>query len=239
MNNKSYEELWKMLPSSVDANLRFAQLVINSEPCNTRYFFGDYSYEIIKWIAISVYSANAKEIDDLIRNLYGEYFEFVTYPVDDLNQPQWRQLKLYKGAKGLKLRSWLMKNSHQHFVKKKMVEKLRAANEDRLADFVDYQKIIETCANTEDITDEEYINRVCLNQAWASISEKDKTILLCLIIKKMSWKDAFDKLSGYINPREGRQAMETWTDKRKQDALALMKIRALKHLSVKFNQLKS
>ena len=75
-----YIDLWNSLNSSVDANLQFAKFVITQEPNNTKYFFGDYSYEIIKWIAATIFNAKAKDLDNFIYKLYGDYFEFVANP---------------------------------------------------------------------------------------------------------------------------------------------------------------
>lgn len=238
-DREQYTQLWQELDSSVNANLQFAQLVIRQEPYNTKYFFGDYSYEIIKWIGISIFSIKANEVENFIYRIYGDYFEFVTNPIDDFNQPQWYQLKSYKGLNDMKLKSWLMKNSHQFFARKKKNEDKRISNEGELIEFVDYESLLGLGDSQECLSDEDCIYRERLSKAWSSLSEKDKNILHYLILEKLNWQDAFDELNEYIKPRGGRQVMETWTDKRKQDALAMMKVRAVKHLTKRFNQVKS
>lgn len=237
-DKNQYMDMWRMLDTSVDANLQFAKLVIKGEPCNTKYFFGDYSYEIIKWIAITVFSVKAKFVDDFIYTLYGDYFEFVANPIGDDNKPQWYQLSSYKGYNNMKLKSWLMNNSHQYFARKKKKEDLRALSEGEMLDFVDYEALVNLGDSQENLSDEECIYRERLNKAWSLLSDKDKKIINKLIIEKLNWKDAFEELKEFINPRDGRQVMESWTDKRKQDALAMMKIRAVQHLSKKFNEVK-
>lgn len=237
-DKEKYKDMWRMLNTSVDANLRFAQFVIDREPCNTKYFFGDYSEEIIKWIAISVFSVKAKFLDDFIYTLYGDYFEFVANPIDKNNKPQWYQLRSYKGYNGMKLKSWLMNNCHQYFARKKKKEDLRALNESEMLDFVDYEALVNLGDSQENLSDEECIYRDRLNKAWQLLKDKDKKVIKCLILEKKNWQDAFEELNEYINPREGRHVMETWNDKRKQDALAMMKIRAVEHLSKRFNEVK-
>lgn len=242
MNNfniQKYVDLWQLLDSSIDANLRFAELVINQEPNNTRFFFGDYSYDIIKWIAITIYSVNAKEADKVIYQLYGDYFDFVSNPIDDLKKPQWYQLKSYKGINDMKLKSWLMKNAHQFFARKKQKEDKKNISEGELLDIVDYEALLGLGDSQESLTDNECIYRDRLSKAWAALSEKDKNILHYLVIEKLYWEDAFDELNEYINPRNGRQVMRGWSDKRKQDALAMMKAQAVKHLIKKFNSFKA
>lgn len=236
MNTK---KIWQSLDTSVDANLLFAQQVIKREPCNTRYFFGDYSYEIIKWIALTIFSVGADNIDQFIYQIYGDYFEFITNPIDDFNQPQWYQLKSYKGINNMKLKSWLMKNAHQFFARKKKIKDKRNSKAGVLIEFVDYESLLRLEDNQKSLSDEDCIYRQRLSQAWSALPDKDKDILHCLIIQKLNWRDAFDELNKYINPREGRQAMDGWTDKRKQDSLAMMKVRAVEHLVKRFKQVKS
>lgn len=234
---EKYLEVWKKLNSSVEANLQFVQFVIKQEPNNTKYFFGEYSYEIIKWIAATIFYAKAKDIDDIIYKIYGDYFEFVANPINDFNKPQWYQLKSYKGLNGMKLKSWLMKNSHQFFSRKRKIEEKKAFNEREMIDFVDYEALLGLGNSTESLSDKDCVYQNRLKKAWTALSEKDQSILTRLILEKMYWEDAFEELKEFINPREGKKVMDTWNDKRKQDALAMMKIRAVQHLTKRFNQL--
>ncbi len=235
---EQYEKLWLSLDLSVDANLQFARHVMDREPYNTKYFFGDYSYEIIKWIAITLFSVRASETDDYIYKIYGDYFEFVTNPIDDFNQPQWYQLKTYKGLNNMKLKSWLMKNAHQYFARKKKADDKRNFVEGEMIEFVDYEVLLGLGDSHESLSDEDCIYRKRLAAAWSRLSEKDKDIIQHLVLDKLNWRDAFDELSEYLNPKGGRQVMETWSDLRKQKALAMMKSRAVEHLTNRFNQVK-
>lgn len=236
---EKYINIWNNLNSSVDANLQFAKLVITQEPNNTKYFFGDYSYEIIKWIAATIFNAKAKDLDNFIYKLYGDYFEFVANPINEFNLPQWYQLKSYKGLNNMKLKSWLMKNSHQFFARKKKNEERKAFAENEMIDFVDYEALLGLGKSTDNMSDKDCVYQECLKKAWAKLSDKDRNVLTHLILEKMYWEDAFEELKELINPREGKQVMESWSDKRKQDALAMMKIRAVQHLTKRFNQLKA
>lgn len=234
---EKYQDLWKKLNTSVEANLQFAQFVVKQEPNNIKYFFGNYSYEIIKWIAATIYNAKASEIDDIVCKIYGDYFEFVANPINDFDQPQWYQLKSYKGLNEMKLKSWLMKNSHQYFARKKKIEEKNAFIESEMIDFVDYEALLGLENSTECMSDKDCVYQERLKKAWIALSEKDQCVLTHLVLEKMYWEDAFDELKDFINPREGKQVMETWSDKRKQDALAMMKVRAIQHLTKRFNQL--
>lgn len=236
---ENYTSLWDALDSSVEANLKFARLVINQEPKNIKFFFGPYSYEILKWISLTVFSAKGKDVEENIYQIYGDYFEFVSNPIDDKNRPEWYQLTSYKGKNGLKLKSWLMNHSHQYFARKKMISDKLKSNEDEILEYIDYEALLGIGDSMESLSDEECVYRERLAKAWAALSDKDKNILRILVIEKTNWKRAFDEIREYINPRDGMQVIESWNDKRKQDALAMLKIRAVTHLRNRFNQVKS
>lgn len=231
---RQYEELWCLLSTSVSANLQFAQYVINQEPINTKYFFGDYSYDIVKWIAIKLFDARGEEIDKTLCRIYGDYFEFVTGPYNDINQPQWYQLRTYKGENKMKLKSWLMKNAGRDFARKRKNFQKIANSEREMLDYVDYESLLSLEKDQDDMRDEQYIYKKRLKRAWDTLSDKDKDIIHYLVIEKLNWEDAFEELSHYINPRKGKEVMKTWDSKRKQDAIAVLKGRAIKHLIKRF-----
>lgn len=231
-----YSNLWKKLDNDIPSNIQFAQLVYQQEPLNTRYFFGDYSYPILKWIAISFFRKD--QIENVIYTLYGDYYEFVSYPIDDFNNTQWYQLKTYRGENGMKLKTWLMSNFYQYFTKRKIKIEKQHDKENGLLDFIDYVSLISLDICDNELSDEEHYCRERLKKAWQLLSDKDKRIIDYLVIEKLHWRDAYEELNCYIRPRNGREAMTSWTDKRKQDALAMMKARAIEHLAERFNKTK-
>ena len=70
------------------------------------------------------------------------------------------------------------------------------------------------------------------------LNAKDQEVLTLMIIKELHWSESWEALNKHINPRAGRKVMLTWTSKRKQDALALLKERAIEHLEARYKLLK-
>lgn len=232
----TYKELWKRLPFDVPANLAFAELVSKEEYYNLSYFFGEYSIPILKWIAISVFSN--LPVEETIPAILGRYYEFVSSPINDKGQAMWYQLITYKGLNEQKLKSWLMTNGKRWFVHQKLKDIKQAESESGLLDFVDYEALLALGSNVPDLSDEDLIYRDRLSKAWTLLSEKDKNVLHYLVIEKVHWSEAYEELNIYITPQGGRGVMQSWDNKRKQDALAMMKARAIEHLIARFNQVK-
>lgn len=230
-NQSNYAELWAKLPTDVDANLQFAQLVMKENEANTNYFFGDYSAPIIRGIVLAFYAG--QNIAEVVPAIMGDYFIFVAGPFKD-GVKRWYQLATYKGLNDKKLNSWLTEHSHQYFSKLMKIEK----NRNHMIDFVDYDTLINVIGSkSEDEAecDDEYFNR--LDKAWDALNDKNKHILTVLVKNKAHWSDAWDELNKYINPKGGREVIHSWTNKRKQDALALLKARALEHLVIEYRRL--
>lgn len=235
---KDYEQLWTLLPTNIEANLAFAGLVANGEPINTKYFFGDYSFPILKWIIITLYSQKNKDIREVLYQFTSDYYDFVSEPYDDNNKPQWYQLTSYRGDNGLKLKTWLQAHGYQYFSKLKKKSDKQSSSERNLIEFVDYEALLGLEDGNSEFSDKDLFYRERLQRAWNSLSERDKDVLHFLVIEKLNWADAYDELNCYITPRGGREVMATWSDKRKQDALSLMKARSIKHLIKRFNKIK-
>ena len=114
-----YKEFWNLLSTNVDANLKFAQKVVDGDSIHQYYFFGEYSKPILSWIIVhALYKAYHPEVE---REIVGKYYEFVAGPFKD-TVPQWYQLLCYKGKNDEKLHSWLKRNGCQWFRKDKIKE---------------------------------------------------------------------------------------------------------------------
>ena len=74
--------------------------------------------------------------------------------------------------------------------------------------------------------------------AFSELSEKDQKTLQYLVMYKTNYLDAFEDLSSYINPKKGKKDMETWNNEQKQNAMSLLKGRALDHLIKRMENLK-
>lgn len=230
-NINNYNQLWARLPLDVDANLQFAQLVMKEEVANTNYFFGDYSKPIIRGIVMAFYAG--ENIADVVPTIMGEYYLFVARPFKQ-GKKQWYQLATYKGLNGKKLNGWLSEHSHQYFARLMEKEKIR----NNVIEFVDYETLLKVMSAKRDCAtdyDEECYDK--LDKAWRVLSDKNKHILTVLVKNKTHWSDAWQELNQYINPKGGRETMTGWENKKKQDALALLKARALEHLVIEYRKL--
>ncbi len=227
----AYQEFWALLPVSVDANLKFASGIIEGDSLHQYYFFGEYSKPILSWII--VHALYRPDTPDAEREITGKYYEFVAGPFKDFI-PQWSQLKWYKGINNEKLHSWLKRNGCQWFRKDKRREEKDWNKLSELLEFKDYGAL-DDVESDDKLSDEQLEKEARLHAAWGTLNTKDQEVLTIMVIKELHWSKAWEALNKYINPRGGREKMLTWKPKRKQDSLALLKDRAIKHFVVRYN----
>lgn len=230
-----YKSLWGKLSTDIAANLRFAELVVHEEPKNSQYFWSEYSKPILRWIAVSVYCGH--KMENIIPEIMTQYYMFVSNPFRN-NKHHYYQLTSYKGLNDLKLESWLKRNCKQYFVKLEEKTEKENKNSSDLLEFVDYESLLLLRTNVNESEDVDILKRKCLKDSWNLLSEQDKDVIDLLVIQKLHWKDAYAELHHYINPKGGRQVMESWTNKRKSDALTHLKARAIEHLIKIYNEVK-
>lgn len=229
---KAYQEFWALLPENVDANLQFAKGIINGDSIHQYYFFGEYSKPILSWIIVhALYRPYTTEAE---REITGKYYEFVAGPFKD-SFPQWSQLKWYKGINNEKLHSWLKRNGCQWFRKDSKKENKERDKLLELLEFKDYSTLNDVENDDYDMSDKQLETEARLNAAWGILNTKDQEVLTIMVIKDLHWSKAWEALNKYINPIGGREIMLTWKPKRKQDSLALLKDRAIKHFVSRYN----
>lgn len=229
-----YRKFWDLLPKSVEVNLKFAHHVSHGEPIHQHFFFGEYSEPILRWIVVSALYRNANP--DAERAIMGRYYEFVAGPFRD-SSPQWYQLESYKGINGEKLHSWLKRNGAQWFRKE---QKKEENQKKQFCDLIEIKHSASLLGVDDDhsLPDEESQRaRELLSRAWSSLSEKDQEVLILLLLDKVHWSEAWESLNLYIDPEGGRDVLSQWSPKRKQDAMAVLKKRAIQHLTAKYNKL--
>ena len=230
----TYRKFWSLLPENVEANLKFAKEVAAGDTMHQYYFFGEYSKPILSWIIVHAlyksYTPNAE------REITGQYYEFVAGPFKDYI-PQWSQLKWYKGINNEKLHSWLKRNGSQWFRKDKIKEEKEWGKLSELLEFKDYGALNDV-EDDDYLSDEQLVKEQKLQAAWGMLNDKDQEVLTLMVVKELHWSESWEALNKHINPRAGREVMQTWTPKRKQDALALLKERAIEHLEARYELLK-
>lgn len=231
---EAYKKFWNLLPTNVEANLKFARGVIEGDSMHQYYFFGEYSQSILSWIIVHTFYKSYRSNTE--REITGQYYEFVAGPFKN-DIPQWAQLKWYKGINNEKLNSWLKRNGCQWFRKDKIKKDKESDKLAELLDFKDYS-VLNDVEDNSSLSDEQLIKEQRIRTAWGLLNSKDQEILTLIVIKELHWSESWEALNKHINPRSGRDSIQTWTPKRKQDALALLKERAIKHLGVRYKLLK-
>lgn len=239
MKNKSLDLLsnlsWKELKSRLaddpeyTANLEFARRVINNYEAVVNYYVGEMSTDIIN------------RINHIMkRDSYAEYYEFLSSPFNEKNKkPEWHKISLYE-AIDCKLKSYTSTISCRHFYKVANKEQKLRNSETDLLEYKDYEALL-LCDQSND--DSEDITKQWMSNAYKELSERDQLVLKCLVIEKQNSLEAYEALKDFIHPipKDGMTSEEikaSWSVKRRQDAISLMKGQALKRLLVKYNEQK-
>lgn len=98
-----------------------------------------------------------------------------------------------------------------------------------LLEFMDYESLIKCDTGEEEF---ENTTSIAMRQAFLKLNDRDRLILKYLVIEKISALDAFELLDDYINPRPkfnmtSSEVKASLSVKQKQDAISLLKGRAL------------
>ena len=175
----------------------------------------------------------------LHRNVTADYYMFLSSPFDnEEDRPRWHKVELYKGL-DCRLDSYTSCIACRHFSKVAKREQERKGCEDGLLEYVDYEALL-GCERTPD---EDSERMQLMREAMSLLSEREREVLRCLVIDNMPAIDAYPLLERFITPRpkDGMTSEEvkaSWTTKQRQDALSLIKGRALKHLHEIFDELR-
>lgn len=175
----------------------------------------------------------------LHRNVTADYYMFLSSPFEkEDDRPHWHKVQLYKGT-DCRLDSYTSCIACRHFCKVARREQAQMGNEDALLEYVDYEALLGCDRAAEE--DSEHVQ--LMRMAMARLSERDREVLRCLVVDNMPSLEAYPLLERFVTPRakDGMTPDEVkarWTTKQRQDALALMKGRALKHLHALFEEMK-
>lgn len=227
---ESYKRIWSILPTSVEANLLFAKEVAAGNAIHQSYFFAEYSKPILSWIIVNALYKNDSPSAE--REILGQYYEFVAGPFKE-SIPQWSQLRWYKGLNKEKLHTWLKRNGCQWFRKINVKEEKSWTKLFSLID-ISRDRALSEIEDEESISDVQLEKERYLNIAWGLLNEKDRKVLTMMVIDNKHWTESWIELSTFINPKCGRDIMNSWPPKLKQDSLARLKERALDHLSSRY-----
>lgn len=212
------------------ANRELANLVTQNNPQAVNYYLREIGFPIMEHIEKTITHYN----------VMSEYYMFLSDPFDkESGTSSWHRVSLYKGI-NCKLNTYTSNITCRYFCRKVNTERRRKFKEGELLEFVDYESLLK-CETAESV--DEGIQYKCVKAAYDSLKEREREVLRLLIIEKKSALEAFDQLSNLITPRAkdgltSEQIKASWSDKQKQDAISLLKGRALEHLQNKFNEVK-
>jgi hypothetical protein len=211
------------------ANKELARRVVANNKSAVNYYLGPFCESLV-W-----------RLNFLVgQDVYADLFLFLAHPFEECSgRPGWHRVSLYDG-RDCTLKSYTARICCRHFYKQVTKGRLRKNSEEELLEFRDYESLL-SCDSPEN--DGESADKQCMRLAFNALKERDKRVLHCLVIEKMSGIDAYEQLEQFVHPQEkngltSEEVKARWTLKQKQDVVSLMKGRALKHLLEKYQELK-
>lgn len=216
--------------SDYGVNKELAQAIVKNHPKAVHYYLTAIGMPIMKHIERTI----------MHRDIIAEYYMFLSAPFDEVKgEACWHRVDLYQGIDCL-LSSYTSNITCRHFYKEAAKETKQAQKENELLDFVDYESLIK-CETAEE--KDEGCQTQCVRKAYQMLSEREQAVLHYLIIKNMPALDAYPHLSVYLHPHplgelSSEEVKEQWTPKQRQNALSLLKGRALKHLQDNYISIK-
>ena len=241
---------------SVGENLRVVRSVVENNPKAVRYFMHEFSVPILRYIANNVFAMESdSEYGESYLQITGAYYEFIASPFEPDNdpKPKWHRLSLYKGKDDAQLYTYVFRITLRYFIRNKDEFVNKEKNANGLLEYVDYEALLGyDIAEEEEMSAEEIEEALKhAREAFDLLNEKDQEVLRIMVMEKEHWSEAFDLLREYLDPLGPKNAWQSWsfeekqaaidqywTPKQKQDAISLLKTRAISHLTDLYNQLK-
>ncbi len=213
---------------SYKVNMELAAKIVENQPRSVHYYLTVIGNPIMQHIESHI----------LHRNVTADYYLFLSSPFDNEKEvPLWHKVSLYKGI-NCRLDSYTSCITCRHFCKVAKQELVHNSKNNEMLEYVDY----ETLLGYDHTLDEESEQIQLMRQAFSTLSERDQEVLRCLVIQNMPSIDAYPQLEKFVTPRskDGMSPDEVkaqWSVKQRQDALALMKGRALIHLQKRLREI--
>ncbi len=198
------------------------------------FFLGEYSSPILCYVSKYVYS------NDLYQELLGEYYEFIS-KVN--NKIPYYKLTLFKNFRNSSLRNYVTAITIRHFVDTKIKED--KINRNTIS--IDGASTVVNKENEKDVIENPWFNLLIGNTgsdeecsisnefydkmeyAFSKLPERDVKVIKLMVMDGISGLEAFEELKEELN-KTAKIPTSDWSTKQKQDAMALLKGRALKHL---------
>lgn len=239
---------------SVEEDLAFAKLIVANHLGAINYFMSDYSIQLLRYIVINILHLKTNfEYGEPANAIAGDYYIFIAAPFDELkdNIPQWHKIDLYKGENNARLYSYVSYIAKNHFIRNKKKYEDREKDSLELLEFIDYDTLLGYDYAYDEIDKDVSETLQMVRKAFLNLKDRDQIVLQCLVINKMHWSEAFDKLRIYLNPKgpnnewinwsseEKQKAIDKyWNSKQKQDAMAGLKKRAITYITSQLKKIK-
>lgn len=212
----------------MSANMELARRVSENLPDAVDFYISELGKGIVEHISFSI----------MHRDVFSDYYIFLSSPYTENNLPMWKKVVGYKGKNNCTLKTYTSNISCRHFCKIAQKEKKEALAHSSMLEYMDYESLLK-CDTDPDDSESKMIRT--MRSAFALLNERDKQVLKCLVIDKTSSLDAFYILGEYINPRprnnmSSSEVKANLSTKQKQDAVSLLKGRALLKLQDLYNE---
>lgn len=212
----------------------FIRLLSSKQPSKSvlearNFFLEDYSLSILNSIARNICHCKTLEI-------FGEYYEFISRP-DFATLTPYYKLTLYENKNGADLKTYVSSITTRYF---RRVQQKKVKEEKRLVSMDESDRLVITFSGNEVIENPWFelllsggessghaLEDEELRQALGQLPYREQLIIKLTVMDDASGLEAFEELKGYLNPKI---PLEEWNDKQKQNAMALLRGRALQHL---------
>lgn len=232
----SLPQLIKLLKQqNIFAEHEFVRRISNNAKQEVQYFLNEYSIPMLNSIGKDIHADVTVDTSGEIlyyRSLMAPYYFFIS-----ARNLEWHKLCLFKNKDDASLTSYLSCITSRFFRREKMKENNNSLNKNSIS-VQENEDVAILLEQREDI--DETIDPTLLSLALKAKDrlpdERDRKVIELLIMDDTDTLDAFEELSAYIVPKKS-PPIKDWDNKRKQNAVSLLKLRAKEHLRIEFQKL--
>lgn len=236
MSSVSLLQLAKLLKQqNTSAEHEFVHRISNNAKLEVQYFLNEYSIPMLNSIGKDIHADITIDTSGRVsyyQSLMAPYYFFIS--ARDL---KWHKLCLFKNKNDASLASYLSCITSRFFRNEKMKEDNNSINKKSIS-VQENEDVAILLEQREDI--DETIDPTLLSLALKAKDrlpdERDRKVIELLIMDDTDTLDAFEELSAYIAPKKS-PPIKDWDNKRKQNAVSLLKLRAKEHLRIEFQKL--
>ena len=217
------KELLKL--QTIEADLEFARRIAANQQQAVDYFLNVFSRPLVEYIAANIMKYEAVYLDGVLcyyPQLISEYYEFIAARLEG-PKPEWRKVALYAAQNEARFYSYINTISVRHFIK------VEAREEKNNIICLTEKGDLETLRKYNGFDADSLMHQQSdeIIWAWRQLPERDRLILNCTVIEERDTEEVFDMIKKLV---EWKTPPEQLSPKKRQDAVALLKRRAKKHL---------